>query len=436
MSRAEFDVADVFRNEWPRLVARLVRDFGDVGLAEDAAQEAFVEAARRWSPDNTPDVPEAWLLTTARRKAIDDVRRSRRSADRLARMATENLRAAPDHVTVPVDQDPPDSELVDDQLALLLGCCHPALAFNAQVALTLRIVAGLTSAQIARAFLVNESTMTRRLTRAKSKIRAANIPFDRSNLQTLHERLPAVCAIVYSIFTEGHASASSAALVRGDLCDEAIWLGSLVRELVPEDAEVAGLLALMQLTDARRQARTDADGMPILLADQDRSLWDAEKIARGLANISAAHSMRSIGHYQLQAAIAAVHATAPSFVETDWYAIVGVYEVQLSRQPSALLGLNWAIALFQRDGAAAGLKALSEIEERMPFSGELNDYPYYHSARGEMLAEIGNQAAAAEAFRKALTVSSNEAERRHLASRIAACSTYLASMQHAPDTPA
>lgn len=419
MSPSEFDVTDVFRDEWPRLVARLVRDFGDVGFAEDAAQEAFVEAAKRWSPGNMPEAPAAWLLTTARRKAIDHLRRSKRSADRLAKLAAEDLIATPDPSTASSYQDPPDSELVDDQLALLLGCCHPALAFDAQVALTLRIVAGLTSAQIARAFLVKESTMTRRLTRAKSKIRGANIAFNRSNLQTLHERLPAVCAIVHSIFTEGHASASSTVLVRGDLCDEAIWLGSLLRDLVPQDAEVTGLLALMQLIDARRQARVDAQGTPILLADQDRSLWDAEKIAFGLANISAAHSMRSIGHYQLQAAIAAVHATAPSFAETNWSAIVGVYEVQLRRQPSALLGLNWAIAVFQRDGAAAGLEALGEIEERMPFSDDLEDYPYYHSARAEMLAAVGDQAAATEAFAKALSVSSNEAERRHLSARIA-----------------
>lgn len=425
MSSATFDVSDVFRDEWPRLVARLVREFGDVGLAEDAAQDAFIEAASRWSPGNAPKVPPAWLLTTARRKAIDQVRRSKRSTDRLQRLSAQSLNLDEDAASESTGQDPSQNELagdlVDDQLALLLGCCHPALGFDAQIALTLRIVAGLTSAQIARAFLVSEPTMTRRLTRAKSKIRAGNIAFNRSNLQTLHERLPAVCAIVYSVFTEGHAATASTELVRGDLCDEAIWLGSLLRKLVPDDAEVAGLLALMQLNDARRQSRTDDDGTPIVLADQDRSQWDTERIASGLENLGAAHSMRSIGNYQLQAAIAAVHATASSFEETNWTAIIGIYDAQLRRWPSALLSLNRAIAVFQRDGAEAGLEALNEIEDRMPFSDELKDYPYYHSARAEMLSEAGDQAAAAEAFGEAFSVSSNDAERRHLTSRIEAC---------------
>lgn len=415
----EFDVSGVFRDEWPRLVARLVRDVGDVGLAEDAAQEAFVEAAKRWSSTSMPNVPAAWLLTTARRKAIDQLRRSKRLTERLADLAaaneaTEEAAGSDGHH----GGDSGDDGLVDDQLALLIGCCHPALSFEAQVALTLRIVAGLSSAQIARAFFVTESTMVRRLTRSKTKIRAANIPFNRSNLATLHDRLPAICAIVYSIFTEGHASAASTTLVRGDLCDEAIWLGSLLRDLVPDDAEVAGLLALMLLIDARRSTRTDRDGRPVVLADQDRSRWNTAQITRGLATIEAAHAMRSVGQYQLQAAIAALHATAPTFADTDWTAIVRLYDVLMQRQPSAVLGLNRSIAISQRDGPAAGLEALVEIEERMPFSGELDIYPYFHSARAEMLAELDRVAESIDAFERALDASSNDAERAHIAARI------------------
>lgn len=407
MTSAEFDLTGVFRDEWPRLVARLVRDVGDVGLAEDAAQDAFIEAARRWTAGNSPDVPAAWLLTTARRKAIDQLRRSKRLTERLADVAAESDNSETD-----------DGDLVDEQLALLLGCCHPALSFEAQVALTLRIVAGLSSAQIARAFFVTESTMTRRLTRSKTKIRATNIAFNRSNLETLHDRLPVVCAIVYSIFTEGHASATAATLMRGDLCDEAIWLGSLLRQLVPHDAEVAGLLALMMLTDARRSTRVDELGRPNLLRHQDRSLWNREQIDEGLRLLAAAHVMRDVGQYQFQAAIAAVHATAPTFADTDWSAIVRLYDVQLRRQPSPILGLNRAIALSERDGAAAGLAALTDVRERLPFSSELETYPYFHTSQAEMLARLGHDDDSVAAFERALAVTSNEAERDHIARRI------------------
>ncbi len=408
---AQFDVAEVFRDEWPLLVARLVRDFGDLGLAEDAAQEAFFEATRRWDSGPLPDAPAAWLLTTGRRKAIDQVRRSKRLSERLADLAggvDQGSEAAGD----------PHDHLVDDQLSLLLGCCHPALSFEAQVALTLRIVAGLSSAQIARAFLVTESTMTRRLTRSKTKIRATNIPFTTSNLETLQERLPAVCAVVYSIFAEGHTSTHGPVLLRGDLCDEAIWLGTLLRRLVPLDAEVVGLVALMRLTDARRASRIDADGRPVLLADQDRSQWNSDAIAAALDDLAAAHSMGDIGQYQLQAAIAALHATATTFSMTDWAAIVGIYDQLLKRQPSALIGLNRAIAIAERDGAAAGLSALEEVVARMPFSDDLKDYHYFHCARGEMLATTGRFDEAHVAFERAMATCSNEAERRHIALRL------------------
>ncbi len=403
-------VAEVFATEWPRLVATLVRDLGDIGLAEDAAQDAFMAAAQHWAADGLPDRPGAWLLTTARRKAIDQIRRSERFDERLPQLLMIADAADRASHTVP--------DLVDEQLALLLGCCHPALAPDAQVALTLRIVAGLSTAQIARAFFVSEATMTRRLTRSKTKIRAANIPFSRSDVETLRERLPAVCAVIYSIFTEGHASAGAPTLLRGDLCDEAVWLAELLRTLVPHDPEVAGLYALIVLIDARRATRVDVDGVPVLLADQDRSRWNREKIALGLAALAAAHAERNAGPYQFQAAIAAIHATAPSFEQTDWSAVVRLYDVMLARRPSAVLALNRAVAIGERDGPEAGLAALDAIE----CSGELDRYPYFHSACAELLARLDRHDESLTAFRRALAVCTNDAERLHLERRAATVS--------------
>lgn len=401
-------VSDVFRREWPRLVATLVRDVRDLDLAEDVAQEAFIEAATRWPGDGMPDRPGAWLLTTARRKAIDRARRSTRYHDRLpeleARARAETGRA--------------EHELVDDQLALLLGCCHPALSPDAQVALTLRVVAGLSTAQIAKAFFVNESTMTRRLTRSKTKIRAAGIPFGVSDMETLLTRLPVVCGVIYSIFTEGHTSATTAGLVRGDLCDEAIWLGELLRELVPGEPEVCGLLALMLLIDARRATRVDGDGVPVLLADQDRSAWDRDKIERGFALLAEAHSHGVIGTYQLQAAIAAMHASAPTFDDTDWPAIVRLYDVILARRPSAVVALNRAVAVSHADGPEVGLAAIDAIGQADDLDVDLADYPYFHSSRAELLASIGRVDAARGAFERALALTSNEAQVEHLRRRL------------------
>lgn len=402
-------VADVFAAEWPRLVATLVRDVGDVGLAEDAAQDAFIEAATRWEQDGTPESPGAWLLTTARRKAIDQIRRSKRLQERLphlVELADANSRSTKT-----------DPTLVDEQLALLLGCCHPALAPDAQIALTLRIVAGLSTAQIARAFFVSEATMTRRLTRSKTKIRAANIPFTRSDVQTLHDRLPAVCGVIYSIFTEGHTSATSATLLRGDLCDEAVWLAKLLHELVPDDPEVAGLYALVVLIDARRATRVDDEGIPILLADQDRSLWNTEKIGAGLAALARAHAAGVAGSYQFQAAIAALHATAPSFEQTDWKAVVRLYDVLLRRQPTAVLALNRAIAVAQASGPNAGLAAIDAINGADDLEQNLDDYLYLHSARAEMFARLGDIAASLTAIDQAIALCANDAERNHLERR-------------------
>jgi len=384
-----------------------VRDVGDLDLAQDVAQEAFIEAANRWEHDGLPERPGAWLLTTARRKAIDKARRSARYGERLPELM---LRAGG-------GADAEDNELVDDQLALLLGCCHPALAPEAQVALTLRVVGGLSTAQIARAFFVSEQTMTRRLTRSKAKIRDAKIPFRVGNIETLMERLDPVSGVIYSIFTEGHASSKSASLVRGDLCDEAIWLAELLHRLVPADPEVQGLLALILLTDARRNTRVDGAGRPILLARQDRLLWDQEKINRGLLLLGNAHRSRVAGTYQLQAAIAAVHATASTFDDTDWSAIIGLYDVLMTRRPSAVLALNRAVAVSNQRGPDAGLDAIEAIAEADDLSGDLDDYLYFHSTRAELLASLGRSEEAVQAFDSALACCANNSERLHLEQR-------------------
>ncbi len=282
----------------------------------------------------------------------------------------------------------------------MVGCCHPALAPEAQVALTLRIVAGLSTPQIARAFLVSEATMTRRLTRAKSKIRAARIPFDPPDMNTLAERIGAVCEVISSIFTEGHASATDTALIRGDLCEEAIWLAELLSTLAPTDPEVAGLHALLLLTDARRPSRLDRHGSPILLADQDRSVWDQPMIARGLAELARAHSFQRGGAFQFQAAIAALHATAPTFEATDWPAVLRLYDVLLQRQPSALVALNRAIAVDRVHGPGAALAALDAIPHADDLTGDVDDYVYFHTARSDVLARLDRLDAADAALER------------------------------------
>jgi RNA polymerase sigma-70 factor (ECF subfamily) len=409
-------VADVFRDEWPRLVATLVRDVGDLTIAEDAAQDAFIEASTRWPTDGIPERPGAWLITTGRRKAIDQIRRMRRFEDRIPLLAAEATTAISDG-TESADVDPDGEPALDDQLALLVGCCHPALSPEAQVALTLRIVAGLSTPQIARAFLVSEETMTRRLTRAKSKVRAARIPFDPPNLETLAERVSAVCEVISSIFTEGHASATDTALIRGDLCEEAIWLAGLLSKLVPTDPEVAGLHALLLLTDARRASRLDRHGSPILLADQDRTLWDQPMIARGLAELARAHSFQRGGPFQLQAAIAALHATAPTFEATDWPAVQRLYDVLLQRQPSALVALNRAIAVGHVHGSTAALRALDAIPLADDLTGDVDGYVYFHTARADVLARLERLDDATAALDRAIECSTNESEQSFLRRR-------------------
>lgn len=408
-------VADVFRSEWPPLVATLVRDVGDLTIAEDAAQDAFVEASVRWPDDGYPDRPAAWLLTTARRRAIDQIRRMRRFEDRIPALAAQ-LAATSDGRGEPSVGEADEGRL-DDQLALLVGCCHPALSHEAQVALTLRIVAGLSTRQIARAFLVSEETMTRRLTRAKGKVRDARIPFEPPTVRTLTERVLGVCEVISAIFTEGHASATETDLIRGDLCDEAIWLAGLLSRLVPDDPEVAGLHALLLLTDARRASRMDEHGSPVLLADQDRSAWDRSMIGRGLAELARAHSFHRSGPFQIQAAIAALHATAPSFDATEWTSVLRLYDVLLQRQRSALVALNRAIALEQVHGPDAALAALDAIRLAEDLDGDVGSYVYFHSARADVLARLNRPEDAAAALDDAIDCSTNEAERSLLRHR-------------------
>ncbi|MEM8748388.1 MAG: sigma-70 family RNA polymerase sigma factor [Actinomycetota bacterium] len=395
-----------FRGEWSQLVATLVRDLGDLSLAEDVASEAFVEASSRWHRDGIPRRPGAWLLTTARRKAIDRIRRDRRFDDR----REELTRLAEDPPEVPAEK------LLDDQLALIFGCCHPALAPDAQVALTLRYVAGLSTAQIARAFLVPEATMAKRLVRAKRKISAAAVPIEIPERDRIAERLTAVCGVVYAVFTEGHASASGTALLRGSLCDEALFLADTLVELLPDAPQVRELRALCRLTDARRATRVDDDGLPVLLRDQDRSRWDRSKIEGGLADLATAHALTSGGSaspYGPMAMLAGVHAAAPCYESTNWTAIVAVYDTMIRRDPNPVLALNRAAAIAERDGPEAGLAAIDAADPH----GALATYHYLHGARADLLARLDRTEEAVAAYTAAIECCDNDAERRWLESR-------------------
>jgi RNA polymerase sigma-70 factor (ECF subfamily) len=420
-------VAEVFADEWPVLVATLRRDLGDLGLAEEVAQDAFAEAAARWGPDTTPHRPGAWLLTTARRRAIDQIRRDNRFAERLPALA--ELAEAPGR---------PESELIDDQLALIFGCCHDSLNTEAQVALTLREVCGLSTTQIASAFLVATPTMAKRLVRAKDKIRKANVPFVVPEPADLPQRLDAVLRVIYLIFTAGHTNSEGAALVRGDLCDEAKWLAGVLDRLLesrspmghaPEAAsandettapraEVRGLRALMLFTDARRASRLDGDGRLVLLEHQDRARWDRGLVADGQAVLAKAMSAKRPGPYQLQAAIAGLHATAPTWKMTDWRAIAGLYDLLAAMAPSPVVSLNHAVALSMADGPDAGLRALDEVGE----SHELDDYRYYHAARADLLRRLDRPDEAITAYRRALELGGSDAEQEFLRGRLRDCS--------------
>lgn len=405
-------VEALFREERGRLLAALAARFGDLDLAEEVAQEAVEVALTRWPVDGVPEVPLAWLLITARRRAVDRIRRQRAQAQRLAVWAAEVDRTGATPVPAPAD------ELPDERLTLFFTCCHPALPLEAQVALTLRFLAGMTTPEVAAALLVPVPTMQQRIVRAKRKITQARIPFRMPNSEQLRARLAAVLTVVYLVFTEGYASTAGQELIRAELSDEAIRLGRILHRLLPQEGEVTGLLALMLLTDARRGARTDRDGVPISLEDQDRRRWDAEKICEGRALVTEALAARPPGPYAVQAAIAALHDEAPDVATTDWSQVVALYDVLLRLTPSPVVELNRAVAVALRDGPAAGLA----LVDRVAAAPELRGYHPLLTARADLLARLGRSAEAAQAYRAALELVGNEPERTYLTRRLAALS--------------
>ena len=389
----------VFRDETGKAVAALIRATGDFELAEEAWQDAFERALRTWPDRGVPDNPAAWLFRTARNRAIDRLRRDRVGREKSAAAAQiADLQALGDDM----------QEIPDDRLRLLCTCCHPALSLEARVALTQRTVAGLPTRAIARAFLVPEPTLAQRLSRAKRKIRDAGIPFRVPPRDELPERLDAVRAVLYLVFNEGYA-ATEGDLVRGELCDEAIRLTRLLDQLVPGESETSGLLALELLQHARRDARTDAAGELVVLEEQDRSRWDQAMIDEGLALL---REPAPNGPYRLQGAIAACHASAPRPEDTDWPRIASLYGELLDRQPSPVIELNRAVAVAMADGPDAGLRLLDPLEP------SLARYHLFHAARADLLRRAGRQDAA-DAYRRAIELVSNDAERRYLAGRLA-----------------
>jgi RNA polymerase sigma-70 factor, ECF subfamily len=402
------EIGRVFRAEYGRAVAVLVRVFGDIDIAEDAVQDAFAAALTRWPSAGLPPSPAGWIITTARNKATDRLRREARRPDRQAQAARLQLAGLQAARCEPADRE--EDSVPDDRLRLIFTCCHPALSSAAQVALTLRLLGGLSTAEIGRAFLVPEPTMAQRLVRAKGKIRDATIPYRVPAEAELPARLPPVLAVVYLIFNEGYAASTGDSLVRPDLCAEAIRLGRLLAELMPDEPEVAGLLALMVLAQSRAPARASADGGLVLLADQDRTLWDRELIAEGQVIVRACLRRNRPGPYQIQAAINAVHSDAATAADTRWDQIVQLYDQLLVVAPSPVAGLNRAVAVAEVDGPQAGLDLIADLR--------LDGYYLFHAVRADLLRRASRTAEAAAAYEIALAKCGNAAEREFLRGRM------------------
>lgn len=405
----ESAIGRAFRDEWGQIVATLIGLTGDWDLAEECAQDAFARALERWPRDGVPERPGAWLTTTARNRATDRLRREAVGAAKLREVAMMSI---PDDG--PDDEDAAGSGVRDDRLRLIYTCCHPALSLEARVALTLRTLAGLTTAEIARAFLVPEGTMSKRLVRAKQKIRNAGIPYRVPAVDQLPERTTAVLGVLYLLFTEGYSATAGADLIREELCAEAIRLARVLARLMPGEPEAGGLLALMLLHDARRGTRVDDAGDLVTLEHQDRTRWDTEEIAEGVELLDVALRHGRPGPYQLQAAIAACHATAADPADTDWAQIAVLYGRLTEFVPSPVVELNRAVAVGMADGPSVGLALVERIEAK----GELSGYHLLPATRADLLRRLGRDDEAANAYREALALAATDAERRYLSRRL------------------